>query len=258
MAMNVNVTKAMILAAGEGARLKPLTHLTPKTLLPINGTRLIMYILSWLKRYGIRKIAINIHHLGDQIERCLGDGSQLGMEIYYSPEQALLGTAGGVKKVADFFDSTFIVIHGDMLVDFDLSAMVGFHRENKAMATIVLAEVSNPWEYGIVKTNENSRIVSFVEKPLRGTEPGNLSNGGIYILEREVLDYIPAEGFCDFAYDIFPKLVKLGLPVYGYSLKSEDYLLDIGTMSKYRKANDDVKARRVKVSPFPVEGRCGA
>ena len=92
----------------------------------------------------------------------------------------------------------------------------------------------------------------------RGTEPGNLSNGGIYILEREVLDYIPAEGFCDFAYDIFPKLVKLGLPVYGYSLKSEDYLLDIGTMSKYRKANDDVKARRVKVSPFPVEGRCTA
>lgn len=256
MAMSAKVTKAMILAAGEGTRLKPLTHLTPKTLLPINGTRLVMYILLWLKRYGVQKIAINIHHLGDQIERCLGDGSRFGMEIYYSPEQALLGTAGGVKKVADFFDSTFIVIHGDMLVDFDLSAMIGFHRENKAMATIVLAEVPNPWEYGIVKTDENSRIVSFVEKPPRGTEPGNLSNGGIYILEREVLDCIPAQGFCDFGCDTFPKLIELGLPVYGYRLKPDDYLIDIGTMSKYQKANEDVKAGRVKVSPFPVGVRC--
>jgi mannose-1-phosphate guanylyltransferase/mannose-1-phosphate guanylyltransferase/phosphomannomutase len=256
MAMNVNVTKAMILAAGEGTRLKPLTHLTPKTLLPINGTRLILYILSWLKRYGVREIAINIHHLGDQIESCLGDGSQLGMEILYSREQALLGTAGGVKKMADFFDSAFIVIHGDMLVDFDLSAMVRFHRENKAIATIVLAEVPNPWEYGIVKTNDSSRIVSFVEKPLRGTEQGNLSNGGIYVLEREVLNYIPAQGFCDFGSDIFPKLLELGLPVYGYILKPGDYLIDIGTMIKYHKANEDVKARRVKVFPFPVGVRC--
>lgn len=256
MVISTDISKAMILAAGEGTRLRPLTQQTPKALLPIQGIHLILYILSWLKGYGIRQVAINIHHLGDQIQGCLGNGSEFGMEIYYSCESELLGTAGGVKKMADFFDSAFVVIHGDMLVNFDLAAMIKSHREKQAMATMVLIEVSNPWEYGIVQLGKGGRIISFVEKPPKGTQPGNLSNGGIYVLEREVLDYVPPQGFCDFAYDVFPKLIELGLPVYGYALGTDDYLIDIGTMSKYQKANEDVKSKRVGLLPLSVGELC--
>jgi len=252
MAMSNRIEKAMVLAAGEGTRLKPLTSETPKTLLPVDGIPLIQYILAWLKGYGICQVAMNVHHLADQIKERLGNGSQFGMEIHYSPEETLLGTAGGVKKMAHFVDSTFVVIHGDMLIDFDLADMISFHQTKKALITIVLLEVPNPWEYGIVRVQEDGRIVSFVEKPLRGTEPGNLSNGGIYILEKEVLDYIPDKGTHDFAYGIFPKLIALDLSVYGYQPRPEDYLLDIGTISKYQQANEDVRARKLKASPLRI------
>lgn len=238
--------KAMILAAGEGTRLKSLTLTVPKVLLPIGGVPLIGYTLSWLRSHGISEVAINLCHRGDKIKNFLGGGSRLGIKIAYSPEETLLGTAGGVKRMEHFFNDTFVVVYGDILTDFDLRDMIRFHQGEKTMATLALLEVPNPWEIGIVEINEGGRILSFVEKPPRGSETGNLGSGGVYVLGKEILNYIPDKGYSDFAYDIFPKLIELGLPVYGYVLKPEDYLIDIGTIEKYRKANEDVEAERVK------------
>jgi mannose-1-phosphate guanylyltransferase/mannose-1-phosphate guanylyltransferase/phosphomannomutase len=242
----------MILAAGEGARLHPLTLATPKLLLPIAGEPLLEYILSWLKIQGISEVAINLHHLPEKVRDSLDDGSRFGMRVFYSHEETLLGTAGGIKRVQQFFKDTFVVIYGDILTDFDLRGMIRFHREKRALATMALTKMKKPWEAGIVRIDKHGKVLSFVEKPARTSEMGNLGNGGVYILEREIFDYIPAEGFADFAYDVFPKLLGLGLPVYGYVLRSGDYLLDIGTLDKYQQASQDVKAGRVKIEPHSL------
>ena len=242
------ITKAMILAAGEGTRLRPLTLETPKVLLPVAGVPLICYTLTWLRSHGIGEVCINLHHLGNRIKESLGDGSRLGVEVRYSDEDVLLGTAGGVKKVEHFFDTTFVVVYGDVLTDFNLSAMTDFHQRKRAMATLAVTRVSNPWETGIVEMKEEGRIISCIEKPPKGTEMGNMANGGVYVLERQVLDFIPSQGFYDFAYDVFPKLIRANFPVYGYVLRHKDYLIDIGTIDKYLKANEDVKSGKVKMT----------
>ena len=239
--MSDGVTKAIILAAGKGSRLRPLTLQMPKVLLPVGGIPLIRYTLSWLESHGISEVAINLHHFGGRIRTYLGDGSVCGVKIYYSPEKELLGTAGGVKRMEKFLNTTFVVVYGDVLTDFDLSAMVHFHKAKKTLATLALLEVSTPGESGIVEADRQGRLVSFKEKPRCEPEAGNLSNGAVYVLEKEVLDYIPSQSFCDFGYDIFPKLLELDLPVYGYVLKPEDYLIDVGTLDKYHKANEDIE-----------------
>lgn len=238
----------MLLAAGEGTRLRPLTLETPKALLPVGERPLIELQLSWLKHHGIQEVVINLYHLGDKVRDFLGDGSRFGVKISYSLEEKLLGTAGGVKKMDHFFDSTFVVVYADVFTDFNLSAMVKFHRQKKAAATLVIFEASNPREVGIVKMSPEGQILSFVEKPKTANlELQSLASGGVYVLEKKVLNHIPAQGFSDFATDIFPKLIELGFPIYGYVLKPQDYLIDIGTIEKYRQASDDVEARRVKI-----------
>ena len=248
MVMSSNVTKAMILAAGEGTRLRSLTLHTPKVLLPVGGRPLIEHQLSWLKSQGISQVAINLYHLGAKIKDFLGDGSQFEMKFIYSPEETLFGTAGGVKRIESFFSDTFIVVYGDVLTDFNLRKMIRFHQVKKAIATIALMEMANTWDVGIVKINKEGKILSFLEKPPHGSETNDLINGGVYVLEQGIFNYILGEGFSDFAYDIFPKLIELNLSVYGYILNPEDYLIDIGTTDKYQKAHEDVKAGRVKIN----------
>lgn len=236
----------MILAAGEGTRLRPLTLDTPKVLLLVSGEPLIDYTLRWLKHHGVDEVAINVHHLAAAVCSYLGDGAHLGMKIVYSHEKTLLGTAGGVKRMAPFFDGAFVVVYGDVLTDLDLSSMFRFHHDRKAVATLAILNIQNPWEVGVVEMDNESRITGFTEKPPRGSEKSNLSSGGVYILEKKVLDHVPAEGFCDFAYDVFPRLINLRLPMYGYHLKNGDYLLDIGTAEKYKQANLDTKDKYEK------------
>lgn len=238
--------KAMILAAGEGTRLRPLTLNAPKVLLPISGLPLIDYTLRWLKHHGITEVVITVHHLASEVCSYLGDGVHLGMKIVYSHEETLLGTAGGVKRMEASFDGPFVVVYGDVLTDFDLSSMSVFHQDRKAMATLVTLAISNPWEVGVVEIDNEGRILDFTEKPPRGSEKANLSSGGVYILEKEILDYIPKEGFCDFAYDVLPRLINLGLPLYAYHLEDDEYLLDIGTEEKYKQANMDMKDKYEK------------
>ncbi len=244
------VRKGMILAAGEGTRLRPLTLGTPKPLLPIGGAPLIEHTLNWLKGHGITEVAINLYHLGEQIKAYLGDGARLGIKIIYSEEETLLGTSGGVKKVEEFFDGPFVVFYGDNLTTFDLSEMIELHREKKANISIALFEPSDPSQYGIVKMDEAGRINGFVEKPqspIHGLKPPLLANAGVYVMEKEVLNYVPETGFSDFGYDIFPKLIDTGVPLYGYPLKPNDYFIDTGTIEKYDQANEDAKAGKVKI-----------
>ena len=244
MVIENKVKKAMILAAGEGTRLRPLTLEVPKALLPINGTPLIEHTLLWLKHHGISEVAINLHHLGHKLKEFLGNGARFGMKVVYSEEEILLGTAGGVKRMEDFFEGTFVVFYGDNLTDFNLSAMIELHRQKKGVATLALFEPSNPSEVGIVEMDEKGRVSRLIEKPespvLNSRHPAR-ANGGVYILEKEVLDHIPSAGFSDFAFDIFPKLIGFGLPVYGYSLETKAHFIDIGTMEKYQRANRDFK-----------------
>jgi len=239
--MSRKIDKAMLLAAGEGTRLRPLTLEMPKVLLPIGGQPLIEYQLSWLKHHGIQEVAINLYHRGNKVKDFLGDGSHFGVKIFYSTEEKLLGTAGGVKRMEHLFHNTFAVVYADVLTNFNLSAMVKFHQEKQAAATLVIFEAPNPTEVGVVEMSPEGRILSFVEKPKAANlELQSLASGGVYVLEKEVLNYIPPQGFSDFAYDIFPKLLELSLPIYGYALKSQDYLIDIGTIEKYNQANKDV------------------
>lgn len=242
--------KVMILAAGKGTRLWPLTLEIPKVLLPVGGRPLVEYTIDWLKSYGISEIAINLHHLGEKIKDSLGDGSRFGAKISYSLEEKLLGTAGSVKRMEHFFDSTFVVFYGDNLTDFDLSQMIEFHREKGAMATLAIFEAPNPGEVGVVEVSNEGCILSFVEKPLSlipNPQSPVLGSSGIYVLEKEVLNHIPNQGLSDFACDVFPKLIKLGSSVYGFKLNPEDYFIDIGTLDKYQKANNDVKAGKIRI-----------
>ncbi len=239
--------KAMILAAGEGTRLQPLTLSTPKVLLPVAGVPLIRRILTWLRIHGIHEVAINLHYRGETISDALGDGSEMGMSIMYSPEETMLGTAGGVKRAGDFFDGPFIVHYGDVLTDFSLTEMIKFHHAKKAAATLSILKVSEPRSAGVVEMNDEGKICSFTEKPAERAVSSNLESGGTYILEKKVLDYIPADRPSDFGHDIFPAILAGNLPVYGYILKDDDYLVDIGTIEKYRQANDDMANGRIRL-----------
>jgi len=247
MDMNSNIEKAMILAAGKGTRLGPLTVDIPKSLLPVGNTPVIVHQLRWLKSYGVNKVVINLYHKGDRIKEELGDGTGYGMEIHYSPEEVLLGTAGGVKRMEGLFDEIFYVIYGDTISDVNLSSMVDFHRQKQALMTIVLFKTERTWETGVVEINEDGKIISFTEKPPKGDECSNFSSGGIYILEPEIFKFIPNNDSCDFGYDVLPRLIEENVPVYGYLLNSNEYLIDIGTIEKYRQANEDMNAGRVKI-----------
>ena len=239
--------KAMVLAAGEGTRLRPLTLTAPKVLLPVAGVPLVRHILAWLRSHGIREVVLNLHYLGEQIRESLGDGSTLGMQIVYSPEETMLGTAGGVRRMAHYFDGPFVVHYGDVLTDFDLTDMVRYHRASKAAATLSILKVSRARSAGVVEMDNAGRVLSFVEKPNERAVSSNLESGGTYVLEKAVLDHIPAGVPSDFGHDVLPALLAAGLPVSGYILRADDYLVDIGSKAKYRQANEDMAAGRVRI-----------
>ena len=234
--------KAIILSAGEGTRLKPLTESMPKVLLPINGKPMIEYTISWLKNYGITEIAINLHYLGNKIVEHLLDGKRYGVKIHYSREDTLLGTSGGVKKLQSYFTETFLVVYGDVLTNFSLNEMIEFHKDMESVATLSLIEMRNRKDVGRVLTDESGRIQSFIEKPT--TSKWMFGNGGIYILEPEIFNYIP-DGFSDFAADVFPNMIAQGASVYGHLLTYSTYLSDVGTIRRYYMANQDVKDGRI-------------
>ena len=222
-------TKAMVLAAGRGSRLRPLTEHTPKCMVPLGGKPLLEHSIEWLRRSGVLQIIINLCHLPDSVIDHFGDGTRWGVHITYSLEAQPLGTAGGVRHVAHLFEGSFFVWYGDNLSTCDLKGLYAFHRESDGLATIALHYREDPTASGIVQLDENAGIVRFLEKPRVDQVFSHWANAGIYILEPEVLGYIPSDGTPDFARDVFPAMLADGQPLYGYRLSGEEELLWVDT-----------------------------
>lgn len=240
--------KAMILAAGEGTRLRPLTLECPKPMLPIDDKPLLEHTILWLKQYGFNQIAINLHHKPEVITSHFGDGTHLGVSILYSFEEILLGTAGAVRKLKEFFDETFTVVYGDVLTDLPLDSLLRFHRDkgrgiSQEYLTMALYRVPNPTEVGIVELDELDRVTSFKEKPQPEEVFSDLANAGILVIEPGIIKYIPESAFCDFGHHLLPQLLERGIPVFGWPIPPSAYLIDIGSIEKYERAKREWPVR---------------
>ena len=211
----------MVLAAGKGLRLRPLTDRLPKPMVPVLGRPMLEYVVEALRGAGIVDIVVNVHQHGDAVQAHFGSGERFGVRLRYSREPELLGTAGAVKQAeADFLD-TFVVYYGDTYVEVDLQEMLSVHRARRALGTIAVFHAADPSVCGVVELDEAQRIRRFVEKPAPGTIPGDLANAGVYILEPQVVAAIPPRTFSDFGRDIFPELLRQGAALYAYPLRGQ-------------------------------------
>ncbi len=216
------ITKAMLLAAGLGLRLRPLTEKVPKCMVPVCGKPVLEYNVERLRRYGVREIVINLHYLPEVVMDHFGDGDRWDVRITYSLEREPLGTAGGVKNVAWFFDSPFFVWYGDNLSNCDLHSLYAFHRAKGGVATIALHYREDPTASGIVDLDAQDRITRFLEKPRPEQVFSHWVNAGIFVLEPQVLGAIPTDGAPDFGRDVLPALLAAGENLYGYQMSEEE------------------------------------
>jgi mannose-1-phosphate guanylyltransferase/phosphomannomutase len=238
--------KAVVMAGGEGTRLRPLTSNQPKPMVPIVGKPCMEHILELLREHGMTEVIVTVAFLPQAIRSYFGAGDTLGMQIEYSVEESPLGTAGSVRLAARQLEDTFLVISGDALCDLDLSELVAFHKERGAAVTIGLKSVDNPLEFGIVVTDEEGRVERFLEKPSWGQVFSDTINTGIYVLEPEVLKHVPSDRPYDFSKELFPYLLEMGRPLYGYVM--DGYWQDIGNLDQYRQANFDALEENVRLN----------
>jgi mannose-1-phosphate guanylyltransferase/phosphomannomutase len=239
--------KAVVMAGGEGTRLRPLTSNQPKPMVPIAGKPCIEHILELLRDHGLDDVVVTVAFLPQAIRSYFGGGDALGMNISYSVEETPLGTAGSVRLAARALDEEpFLVISGDALCDVDLTRLVAFHKEREAAVTIGLVHVENPLEFGIVVTDEEGRIERFLEKPSWSQVFSDTINTGIYVLDPSVMRHVPTDRPFDFSKELFPLLLEMGRPLYGCVL--EGYWQDIGNLDQYRQANYDALDGRVRLN----------
>jgi len=248
--------RAMIMAAGKGTRLRPLTELWPKPMAPIVNRPALHHILNLLRSHGFYEVVINLHHLPETIIDHFGDGSGVDVSITYSFEPVLLGTAGGVKNNADFLsDGTFLVMSGDALTDIDLTGLIAAHREKGSIATLAVKEVADPSLYGVVVADDDDRVVGFQEKPTLEEARSRLCNCGIYVFEPEILSQILPGEFDDFGRRVFPDLLKQHIPFHAATVTG--YWSDVGNLHEYVRGNGDVLSGHVRVDIPGVEARPG-
>ena len=237
--------RAVLMAGGSGTRLRPLTCDLPKPMVPILNRPIAEHIINLLKRHNITEVVATLHYLPDSMRDYFQDGSDFGVQMTYAVEEDQpLGTAGCVKNIAELLDDTFLVISGDSITDFDLQSAINFHKEKQSKATLILTHVPNPIEFGVVITDEDNRINRFLEKPSTSEIFSDTVNTGTYILEPEVLEYLPVNQECDFSKDLFPLLLEKGEPIYGYV--AQGYWCDVGHLEAYREAQYDILAGKVK------------
>lgn len=241
--------QAVIMAGGEGSRLRPLTTNIPKPMLPVANRPLMEHIIELLKRHRIADVVATVQFLSSVIRNYFRDGSDLGISLAYATEEVPLGTAGSVMAAQDLLSGTFLVISGDALTDIDLDEVIQFHRAKGAAATLVLKRMTDPLEFGIVLTDEDDRIQRFLEKPSWGQVFSDTINTGIYVLEPDIFDLIPPEQPFDFSSELFPMMLDKGLPLFGFV--TDAYWTDVGTTDAYLQAGYDVLARKVSV---PIAG----
>lgn len=239
--------KAVIMAGGEGTRLRPLTCCRPKPMVPVANRPVMEHIINLLKKHNIRDIAVTLQYMPGQITEYFGDGREFGVRLEYFIERTPLGTAGSISNAASFIDGPFMVISGDALTDIDLNEALEFHISRKAFATIILKRVEIPLEYGVVITDDDGRIVRFLEKPGWAEVFSDTVNTGIYILSKEILSYIRKNSQVDFSKDIFPVLLKEKARLYGFV--TPGYWCDIGDLQSYMQANFDVMNGCVNMPP---------
>lgn len=255
--------KAMILAAGKGTRVRPITHITPKPMMPILQKPVMEFLLELLRQHGFDQIMVNVSHLAEEIESYFRDGQRFGVQIAYSFEGHIvdgtlvgqaIGSAGGMRRIQDFspfFDDTFVVLCGDALIDLDLTAAVKWHKSKGSIATIVMKSVPREEvsSYGVVVTDESGRIKAFQEKPTVDEALSTNINTGIYIFEPEILDYIPSGVEYDIGSQLFPKLVEIGAPFYAIPMDFE--WVDIGKVPDYWRAIRGVLLGEIKNVRIP-------
>lgn len=235
--------QALVLAGGEGTRLRPLTSTKPKPVLPLVNRPFLSYMLDWLKRHGVDEAIVSCGFLASMVRDELGDEA-CGVRLEYVEEVAPLGTAGAIKFAERLLDRRFLVLNGDVLTDIDLSALVELHEERGAVGSIALTPVDDPTNYGLVRTDEDGAILEFIEKPDPNEIDTNLINAGAYVLEREVLELIQPDERVSIECQVFPKLVGKGL----YAKEDRAYWLDIGTPERYLQATYDILEGNVSSS----------
>jgi len=241
--------KALILAGGEGTRLRPLTLVLPKPVVPVVNVPFLRYQLELLHTHGVSEVVLSLGYQPQKIEAVLGDGSNIGMKIHYVVEQSPLGTGGAYKNAEALLDGPTIVFNGDILCDLDLTAVLRQHEQHQATATLVLTRVQNPSAYGLVETAEGGRITRFLEKPSAHEITCDTINAGTYVLEPEVLSVIPNGENYSFERGVFPGLLRTGRPVYAFV--SDGYWIDIGTPQKYLQVHQDILQGRFH-PPMPL------
>jgi mannose-1-phosphate guanylyltransferase len=255
--------KAMILAAGKGTRVRPITHTIPKPMIPILQKPVMEFLLELLREHGFNEIMVNVSHLAEEIENYFRDGQRFGVQIAYSFEGRIedgeligdaVGSAGGLKRIQDFqtfFDDTFVVLCGDALIDLDLTEAVRRHRAKGAMASLITKRVPHDQvsSYGVVVTDDDGRVQRFQEKPTVDEAASDMINTGIYIFEPEVFSFIPSGEAFDIGSDLFPKLVEGGAPFYALPMEFE--WVDIGKVPDYWQAIRSVLQGDVRQVQIP-------
>jgi mannose-1-phosphate guanylyltransferase len=236
--------QALILAGGEGTRLRPLTSTVPKPVVPLVDRPFITYMLEWLKRHGVDDVVMSCGYMASGVRNVLGEGQQLGLRIRYVEEPRPLGTGGAVKFAEPLLDERFLMLNGDVLTDMDLTAQIEQHERTGARATIALIGVEDPSRYGLVRTAEDRSVEEFLEKPSSDQIDTNLINAGAYVLERDVLGSLEPDTNISIEREVFPGLVGDGL----YAYPAEGYWLDIGTPSTYLQATFDILERTVETT----------
>jgi mannose-1-phosphate guanylyltransferase/phosphomannomutase len=237
--------KAVIMAGGFGTRIQPLTSSIPKPMIPLLNRPMMLHIVELLKKHHITDLVMLLYHQPSVIKNFFRDGSDFGVKITYVTPLEDMGTAGAVKCAEKFLDERFLIISGDLLTDFNLQKVIDFHEDNKALATITLTSVKDPLQFGVVITDKDKRIIQFLEKPGWGEVISDTINTGIYVLEPEVLQQIPAGENYDFSQDLFPKLLAQKAAMFGYPAKG--YWRDIGNTDSYREAHHDIFRGKVYV-----------
>jgi mannose-1-phosphate guanylyltransferase / phosphomannomutase len=238
--------KAIVMAGGEGTRLRPLTCSRPKPMVPVAGRPVLQQILALLRRNGLTDVIATLQYQPDAITRFFGDGSEYGLSLRYSTEEEPLGTAGSVRRVAEELTEPFLVISGDALTDMDLSALIRFHRERHAAVTMALARVDSPLEYGVVIAGRDGRVRRFLEKPGWSEVFSDTVNTGIYVIDPSVLTLMAPDRPYDWSKDLFPRLLAEGAPLYGWV--TDSYWCDIGNLDQFLAANEAALSGQVQVS----------
>jgi mannose-1-phosphate guanylyltransferase/mannose-1-phosphate guanylyltransferase/phosphomannomutase len=249
----------MVLAAGLGTRLRPITYAMPKPMVPVLNRPVMEHIVRLLAGHGFREAIANLHWFPETIEGHFGDGSAFGIELSYSREEALLGTSGGVRNAAGFLGDSFLVISGDALTDIDLGAMREFHESHDGVATLATKRVDDTSQFGVAITGADGRIQGFQEKPEPREALSDLANCGIYMFRAEIFDFFPAPatskaagegdppGFADWAMDVFPALLENDVPFYSHEIDA--YWNDIGNLDELRQGNLDALRGAVRIDP---------